>query len=78
MAEYKDAAARRTVLEAELARYVQLLQEHYAPQRILLFGSLATGETEEWSDIDLVIVKETTLKFLDRTQIGRASGRERV
>jgi predicted nucleotidyltransferase len=68
MAEYRDVAARRAGLEAELVRYVQLLRQHYAPQRILLFGSLATGETEEWSDIDLVIVKKTTRKFLDRTR----------
>lgn len=59
---------RRAVLEAELARYVQLLREQYAPQRILLFGSLTSGEVKEWSDIDLVIVKETERKFLDRTR----------
>jgi len=59
---------RRAVLEAELARYVQLLREQYAPQRILLFGSLTSGEVQEWSDIDLVIVKETERKFLDRTR----------
>lgn len=57
---------RRAFLEAELARYVQILRERYAPQRILLFGSLASGEVGEWSDIDLVVVKETDRKFLDR------------
>ncbi|MGB9873169.1 MAG: nucleotidyltransferase domain-containing protein [Anaerolineae bacterium] len=57
---------RRALLQAELARYVQMLCEQYAPERILLFGSLASGEVEEWSDIDLVIVKETQQKFLDR------------
>ncbi|MGB4205937.1 MAG: nucleotidyltransferase domain-containing protein [Bacteroidales bacterium] len=59
---------RRAVLDAEVARYVQLLREQYAPQRILLFGSLTSGEVKEWSDIDLVIVKETERKFLDRTR----------
>lgn len=59
---------RRAVLEAELERCVQLLRERYDPQRILLFGSLAAGEVQEWSDIDLVIVKETERKFLDRTR----------
>ena len=59
---------RRAVLEAELERYVQLLREQYAPQRILLFGSLISGEVKEWSDIDLVIIKETERKFLDRTR----------
>lgn len=68
MTEHENAAQRRAVLEAELARYVQLLREQYAPQRILLFGSLISGEIREWSDIDLVIIKETERKFLDRTR----------
>lgn len=59
---------RHALLEAELARYVQVLRESYAPQRILLFGSLASGQVREWSDIDLVIIKETEQKFLDRTR----------
>jgi uncharacterized protein len=59
---------RQNLLQSELTRYIQLLQEHYAPQRIILFGSLATAATSEWSDIDLVIIKETGLRFLDRTK----------
>jgi predicted nucleotidyltransferase len=61
-----DPAARRALLEAELARYIQILREQYAPERILLFGSLACGEVGEWSDIDLVIIKQTGQKLLDR------------
>ena len=61
-----NAEERRTLLEAELGRWVRLLIENYNPQHILLFGSLATGEVDEWSDVDLVVVKETSLRFLDR------------
>jgi predicted nucleotidyltransferase len=61
-----NAEERRALLEAELGRWVRLLIENYNPQRILLFGSLATGEVDEWSDVDLVVVKETSLRFLDR------------
>lgn len=68
MTEPDSVTRRRAVLEAELARYVQLLREQYAPQRILLFGSLISGEVKEWSDIDLVIIKETERQFLDRTR----------
>ncbi len=60
--------SRRAVLEAELKRFLPLLREHYDPERILLFGSLVTGETGDWSDIDLVIMKETNRRFLDRTK----------
>ncbi len=63
-----ESALRQGRLETELARYVRLLREHYAPLRIILFGSLVTGEIGPWSDIDLVIVKETDRRFLDRTR----------
>lgn len=68
MSELGHVRQRRAVLEAELERCVQLLCERYDPQRILLFGSLAVGEVQEWSDIDLVIIKETERRFLDRTR----------
>ena len=64
----RSAPSRRAVLEAELARYLPLLREHYDPERVLLFGSLVSGETNDWSDIDLVIVKETDRRFLERTK----------
>ncbi len=59
---------RRTLLETELRRYILLLRNQYQPERVILFGSLAAGEIGEWSDIDLVIVKETEHRFLDRTK----------
>ena len=36
------------------------------PQRIILFGSLASGEVNETSDLDLLIIKETPLPFYER------------
>lgn len=49
-----------------LDRMVQRLVDEYAPQRIILFGSHATGTADADSDIDLLIVKETSERFLDR------------
>lgn len=49
------AKARREKLEAELQRYLPLLQEQYGAKRILLFGSLAYGRVHEWSDIDCLM-----------------------
>jgi predicted nucleotidyltransferase len=60
--------SRQALLQAELTRFLPLLLEHYHPERVLLFGSLAHGNTGDWSDIDLVIVKETEKHFLDRTK----------
>ena len=61
-------ARRRALLESELNRYLAILAEKYRPQKVLLFGSMAGDETGEWSDLDLVIVKETKQRFLDRTK----------
>jgi predicted nucleotidyltransferase len=41
----------------------------YDPERVILFGSAARGDADAHSDIDLVVIKETSERFLDR--IGR-------
>ncbi len=38
----------------------------YAPQKVVLFGSYAYGSPRPDSDIDLLIVKETPERFIDR------------
>lgn len=60
--------SRRALLDKELQRYLLLLQQHYYPEKVILFGSAATDQTGEWSDLDLVIVKQTDRGFLDRTK----------
>ena len=65
------AGLRRELLERELARYVRLLDGCEGLHRVIVFGSLATGETHLWSDIDLAIVQETELPFLRRSRAMR-------
>ena len=44
----------------------------YDPDKVILFGSRARGEDDEYSDIDLVIIKRTEEDFLDRlSRVGR-------
>ncbi len=38
----------------------------YAPDKIILFGSYAHGHPNEDSDIDLLIVKDTDMRPIDR------------
>jgi len=57
---------RKKLLELELARYIRLLTEHGNPEKVILFGTLATGGIHEWSDIDLVVVEQTELSFFQR------------
>ena len=42
------------------------LLAHYAPQKVILFGSFAYGDPQPDSDIDLLIIKETPERFIDR------------
>jgi predicted nucleotidyltransferase len=63
-----DDTIWRQRLESELQRYVDLLVVRYAPEKIILFGSLAAGQARLWSDIDLVVVSRTEKRFLDRTK----------
>ena len=60
------AAKRAALLREELTRSVQIILSQMQPRQVLLFGSLATGRVDEWSDLGLVIVAETTLPFYDR------------
>ncbi len=44
----------------------QALERNYAPERIVLFGSYASGRQKADSDIDLLIVKKTSQSFYKR------------
>jgi predicted nucleotidyltransferase len=57
---------RKYILNKETERIVEILIREYSPEKIILFGSLATGNLHEWSDIDLVIIKKTDKRFIDR------------
>ena len=45
---------------------VRKLAEEYKPKKIILFGSHAYGRPSEESDIDLLIIKETNKRPIDR------------
>lgn len=48
---------------------VDTIVEGYGPvERILLFGSAARGDTDAYSDVDLIIIKRTSERFVRRLQ----------
>ncbi len=59
---------RRVFLESELNRWLPLLIAQEQPQKIILFGSFPAGQVSEWSDLDLVIIKDTGDRFLERVR----------
>ncbi len=44
----------------------------YQPEKIILFGSYAYGVPNENSDVDLVIIKNTSEPFLERQKQARS------
>lgn len=59
----------------EVRTIVQKIAESYAPERIILFGSWAEGRAREDSDVDLLVVKATDERPLDRVRSVRRSFR---
>lgn len=45
---------------------LEKLLSGYAPQKVILFGSYAYGNPRPDSDIDLLIIKNTSERFIDR------------
>lgn len=62
------AKDRRALLKRELGRWMPLLLAHEQPERIILFGSYPAGQVSEWSDLDMVIVRDTDAPFLERVR----------
>jgi len=56
---YKD-------LEKELKRILKIIIKKYQPEKIILFGSLANNNIHEGSDIDLIVIKESSKRYFDR------------
>jgi len=61
-----SATATAASIQIALEEIVDQLIRDYRPQQIILFGSLASGEAREESDIDLLIIKETGETPLER------------
>ena len=56
-----DKEIRQTILEI-----VEKIKREYRPEKIILFGSYAYGTPTRDSDIDLLIIKESTDRPIDR------------
>ena len=48
-----------------ILRLIEALRP-YEPERVYVFGSWARGEQDDLSDMDVVVIKRTSLPFFDR------------
>lgn len=65
---YNGDMNRQKTLNQVLKNVLDTLVTRYRPEKVILFGSMAEGRTGEWSDLDLVIIKETSQPFVARSE----------
>jgi predicted nucleotidyltransferase len=58
---------KKILSDPALEKLVELLKQ-YEPEQIILFGSRARAEADEFSDYDLIVIKRTERPFLERLQ----------
>jgi predicted nucleotidyltransferase len=57
--------------QRDIEEIVRRLSAEYKPDKIVLFGSSGDDSADETSDVDLLIVKETDDRFIDRWMVVR-------
>ena len=60
--------SRAETLRAELVRFVGIVAADPHTRQVMVFGSMVDATIDEWSDLDLVVVMETDLPFLERVR----------
>jgi predicted nucleotidyltransferase len=59
------------ISQEEINQIVKTIGIGYAPQKIILFGSYASGVPSKDSDIDLLVVKDDHLPKIQRNRVVR-------
>lgn len=57
---------RRELLGEELKVFIEGVKQGYRPDKIILFGSLASGNVNSTSDLDIIVVANTKENFWSR------------
>ena len=59
--------SRLLQLQEELKHVRERLGAETSIRQVLVFGSLAADATHQWSDLDLIVIEDTNLPFLERS-----------
>ena len=60
---------QRGQIAQQIERYCQEIVSKLNPQAMILFGSFATDDINEGSDIDIVVIADFQAGFLDRIKL---------
>jgi hypothetical protein len=63
-----DISRSQEVFE-RIERYKNKVIQELKPKKIILFGSLARGDFNEGSDVDLIVISDWQEDFLDRIKV---------
>lgn len=53
-------------LSRKFYKAIEVIKKDYKPEKIILYGSYAYGKPKPWSDVDLLIIKKTKKRSVDR------------
>lgn len=67
MKDEDKSRQRYKKLTSELQRILYIITHQYQPLKVYLFGSLAGEDIQEWSDLDVVVIKQTQKSFYERS-----------
>jgi len=71
--QLQENEIRKPVSMQDIHAVAKIISEKFDPDKIILFGSHAYGQPRPWSDVDLLVVMETTLTpRQQRLEISRA------
>lgn len=62
----------KMITQEQIHHIVNTIVEGYTPQKIILFGSYASGAPSKNSDIDLLVVKDDYLPKIERNRVVRS------
>lgn len=60
---------QRGEIAEQIEQYCQEIVSKLKPRAIILFGSFATGDVNEGSDIDIIVIADFQVGFLDRIKL---------
>ena len=65
------AVVAQKAIDQTIQDILKKLLVGYKPQEVILFGSYAYGSPQRDSDIDLLVIKDTNERFIDRWATAR-------